>query len=328
MNLTDAVQTFNDALFAEVKPRTLGWYNEIIHSLLEMFGPYADVCDISPADLRRWRREMCERETQYGRPPSVSTRNGYLRAAKRFFNFLHSEGHIQSNPAARLSLTYEDDEPKAANLDDFSRLVSYFQRRRINGVRNLAILLFLFDTGCRVSTVCTVTIEEIDWQNGAVWIHEKGRSAKGKGRNIFFSPLTLHTMRQYVARYRPQIDAAELFLNQRKQPLSRNGVWSVLNTAAQKAGCTGPVNPHAWRHAFAIERLKKGQNLSSVSKMMGHATIAITHKSYGRWAADELREEHQKYSPLNDNLLDLLQDKASGHESYVNHGKKDGNETT
>lgn len=315
MNLTEALADFDAALYSEVKDVTRAWYASQLLSLVDVLGDM-EITAVSPAHLRQWRRVAFEAITQYGAPPSAATKHGMITAVKRFFRWLLDEELIKKNPAARLdNIPVPTDEPKAADPGDFLRLVGYFSHKR-GGLRDLAILLFLFDTGCRVSTICTITADEIDWTNGRVYVHEKGRGT-GKGRWIFFLPMTVTALQIYQERYRPNVPRPELFINQRRGPLTRNGVWAMLKNAGIEAGCQGPVNPHAWRHAFAIERLKAGQNLVSVSKMLGHANILITAKFYGRYALDQLQEEHGRYSPLPGLTFNLSLNQLSSEKSYV-----------
>lgn len=322
MNLPEALSLFDDALYTEVKDITRAWYAGQLLSLVDVLGD-VEITAVTPAHLRQWRRVAFETITQYGEPPSQASKHAMVTAVKRFFKWLTDEELISKNPASRLeNVQLSTDEPKAADPADFLRLVRYFSSKR-GGVRDLAILLFLFDTGCRVSTICRIKPEEIDWSNGRVWVYEKGGGDKGKGRWIFFLPLTLQTLRIYQERYRPNVPRPELFINQRNGAFSRNGIWAMLKAAGKRAGCTGPVNPHAWRHAFAIERLKAGQNLVSVSKMLGHANILITAKFYGRFALDELQEEHDKYSPLPGLTFNLPLNRASSEQIYVHSEDED-----
>jgi len=52
------------------------------------------------------------------------------------------------------------------------------------------------------------------------------------------------------------------------------------------------------RHYFATHALRNGAKLEVISKILGHSSVAITADVYRTVKQDEIREEHQKYSPL------------------------------
>ena len=72
----------------------------------------------------------------------------------------------------------------------------------------------------------------------------------------------------------------------------------MLRKLKVKAGVTGRVNPHSFRHGFAREYLRSGGNLSTLSKLMGHEDVTVTASFYGVFAEDELGAEHRAHSSL------------------------------
>lgn len=299
MILSEALNGFDDALYSEVSPNTRRWYAFHLRSLIDVLGGDTAVSTITTADLRQWRRVVFERPNKYGHTPSIPTQNGYIKSAKRFFGWLFAEGEIASNPAIKLSFVRDEDRtPKAISLDDFLLLVNHLAER--GRLRDLAIIYVMLDTGCRVETITTLQLDAIEWEHRRAWTVEKGR----KGRWIYFQPVTLHVLNQYLQQ-RPPVDFPELFISQHKCPFTRSGIWYMLRNAGKRAGCSGPVNPHSFRHAAAIEWLKRGMNLSAVSELLGHSNVTITHRHYARWEESPLQEQHRQHSPLNALGLDL-----------------------
>ena len=80
--------------------------------------------------------------------------------------------------------------------------------------------------------------------------------------------------------------------------LRASGVHSMLNRLKKKAGVTGRVNPHSFRHAFAHEYLKSGGDVSVLSTLMGHSDANTTRDFYAVFKTDELTDPHLKYSPI------------------------------
>jgi len=156
--------------------------------------------------------------------------------------------------------------------------------------------MFLYATGGRVGGLIRLKMENLELDEGRAWVVEKGN----KGRYVYLPGPALETLKNYIRYHRPKLkNVTNVFISQRRAPLTRQGVWHVMRTLAARAGIKGAHNPHAFRHAFAIAYLRNGGDLSSLSRLLGHSTITITHTNYGRWAESELREQHARYSPLN-----------------------------
>ncbi|MCP4544716.1 MAG: tyrosine-type recombinase/integrase, partial [Chloroflexi bacterium] len=64
----------------------------------------------------------------------------------------------------------------------------------------------------------------------------------------------------------------------------------------KNTGVTGAHNPHSFRHRFAINFLSSGGDIGVLSKLMGHTSVVVTIRWYGRFAFEELQEQHEKHS--------------------------------
>jgi integrase/recombinase XerD len=71
----------------------------------------------------------------------------------------------------------------------------------------------------------------------------------------------------------------------------------ILKRIAQRSGVQGRFNPHAWRHFFGAEWVRRGGDISTLMDVMGHSSIEVT-KVYLRYDTETLQEEHSKYSPV------------------------------
>jgi integrase/recombinase XerD len=310
MFLKDALVEFDNALYGEVAPRTRDWYIRVdkdgnfhgmLGSLLNELGNM-DVKEITVTDLRNWRKSIFSRKTKYGdhRPLekgelSPATKQGYIRATRRFFKWMTEEGLIEKDLAMRLRLPpLPTQPPKAVNFSDLEKLLTTAQQ---SSARDLAIVYFLADTGCRCGGLCTLTMDRLNMAKLKAEIREKGRGGYGKSRWVYFGVDTRRALKQYL-KVRPKDKGDAVFIG-KQGPLTVSGVYQVLKRLAIKADVDGRFNPHAFRHAAARNWLESGGNLSVVSQLLGHSSVLVTSQFYARWADNELQSWHNRLTPFN-----------------------------
>jgi integrase/recombinase XerD len=97
----------------------------------------------------------------------------------------------------------------------------------------------------------------------------------------------------YLTRGRPRLiglrDESHVFLNMRGRPLSRQGLYKIVQGHAATAGLADRMSPHTLRHTFATHLLAGGCDLRSLQEMLGHADIGTT-QIYTHLTADRLRD--------------------------------------
>lgn len=250
--------------------------------------------------IRAFLSSLQERPTRYQHHPSrpeedgplsPETILGYYRALRRFFNFLLEEGIIRENPINRVKPPKRPKHaPKAIELEDLRRLI---QAARESSPRDLAVILFMADTGVRVGEVCQLRVQDVDLHNQIALVRGKG----DKERLVPFSERTAWAIKMYLAT-RPNCSTDHLFLGQRG-PLTTQGIYGIFRRLKRKAGIEGRCNPHSLRHGFAKSWLMKGGDLASLSEILGHQDIQTT-KIYSVFKIIELREKHNRLSPIQD----------------------------
>ena len=306
MLLSEAIERLVIATQADgLSPNTTDGYRRKLKPLLDFLGD-VPVEEITTDDLRRYVACLRGRTTLYPCHPhhkerkgtlSLATINGHVRAFKRLFNFLEAEGVIESAPSQKIKTPRPPrHEPKSADLKDAEAMLGAISGDTPQDRRDRAIILFLIDTECRVGGLCRLKVSDIDLEKGEALVTEKGE----KSRIVFFRPETAEALRAWLE-VRPNDQGDWLFVsleNKAREALSVGAVEQVLRRRAQKAGVKGRVNPHAWRHAFARRYICKGGDLATLSDLMGHASLEITKASYAIFTKGELREKHQRYSPV------------------------------
>lgn len=198
------------------------------------------------------------------------------------------------NPPRRL--------PKALDVDQVERLLAAVDRPGTPiGLRDHALLEFLYATGARISEAVGAAIDDLDLEDRSVVLHGKG----GRTRLVPIGGYACEALDAYLVRGRPALAAAgrgvpSVFLNARGGALSRQGAWAILRRAAVLAGLfvDGPhgVSPHTLRHSYATHLLDGGADVRVVQELLGHASVTTT-QVYTLVTVERLREIYATSHP-------------------------------
>ena len=290
MLLTQAVDLLCMATRANgLSERTEENYREKAQYLVHFLGD-VEVESITVDDLRRWVVSLRDSDL------SPFTVRSYVRHVKRVFNFLEDEGRLEVNPAKgiKLSKATKNKRTRAISDEDILALLEATEGDRNIDQRDKAIILLLADSGCRAGGVCGLRLEDLDLEQKEAFVVEKGEA----GSYIMFTDVTAQAILDWLA-VRPGGKGEWLFVSfGSKNALSTNTLRQMLIRRGRKAGVTGPHNPHAFRHAFAINYLMNGGDLASLADILGHSDVEVTRRYYSRFTRRQLREKHARHSPI------------------------------
>ena len=163
------------------------------------------------------------------------------------------------------------------------------------GLRDRALLEFLYGTGARISEAVGLDVDDLDVDNGVALLHGKG----GKQRLVPIGSKAREALSAYLVRARPGLVVSAqpaVFLNARGGRLSRQSAWTILRTAAERAGVTAEVSPHTMRHSFATHLLDGGADVRVVQELLGHASVTTT-QVYTKVTVEHLREVYALAHP-------------------------------
>jgi len=223
-----------------------------------------------------------------------------LSAIRMFYRFLFVEGDVNDDPAALI------DSPKTpARLPlvlSITQILSILEQPDLNdklGIRDRAMLEFLYGTGVRVSELLNIKIRDLSGDEKLVRVIGKG----GKERLIPCGEVAIHFVQRYLNEVRTGIIKAKsrpvdcLFLNWRGNPMTRMGFWKIFQVYCLKAEIKEKVSPHTLRHSFATHLIEGGADLRAVQEMLGHSDISTT-QIYTHLDREYLREVHKSFHPL------------------------------
>ena len=225
-----------------------------------------------------------------------------LVAVKMFFKYLQLEGilvhnHVELLGSQKLWQRVPSVIPPRS-IDDFLTAP-----RRIEPLyrRDRAILETLYATGCRVSEISNLQIQNIH-------LNERFLKCHGKGNKQRIAPLgdaAIESVGEYLKHLRPKLAATGgkkadetdwLFLSRSGRHLRREAIWELVKKYAAIAGISADVSPHTLRHSFATHLLAGGADLRQVQEMLGHSSIATT-QIYTHVDQTRLKKVHQQFHP-------------------------------
>ena len=166
--------------------------------------------------------------------------------------------------------------PQVVAASEINRLLLAFDRTSSLGRRDYAIARCLVDLGLRSAEVQRLTLDDIDWRNGTISIH-------GKGRRVDLMPLpgsVGRALTQYLRHGRPAIASRVLFARHRAPldvPITVEAVRARVRCAAQRSGVSGLVGgPHLLRHTVAQRLIQGGATLKNVADFLRHRCLDTT----------------------------------------------------
>lgn len=252
------------------------------------------VDEITPKHIFALLTDLNER----GLSARTSSRN--LSAIRTFHQFLQREGYTENNPGSFIAFPrLARYLPDVLNQEEIGRILAQPDCGEQRGLRDKAMLEFLYATGVRVSELLTIAISDLFFQDRFIRVLGKGR----KERLVPVGGQAIQDTENYLRDVRPSLakrgkgkSANTVFLNWRGGSLSRMGFWKILRPYVVKAGITKHVSAHTFRHSFATHLLEGGADLRAVQEMLGHSDISTT-QIYTHVNREYLRDVYQTFHP-------------------------------
>lgn len=187
--------------------------------------------------------------------------------------------------------------PKALTIDEVARLIDAPDRSTALGMRDGALLEFLYATGARVSEAVSLDLLDVDLGEAMAIVTGKGN----KQRYVPLGTYAVEALRDYLPARRNLIagkrDPGVVFVNGRGGKLSRQAVWRIVRNHAGPAGIAPDrVSPHVLRHSTATHMVEGGADLRTVQELLGHASISTT-QTYTRVTPQHLYEVYVMSHP-------------------------------
>ena len=233
------------------------------------------VVDLTPAVVREFLLHL-----EADRHCGPATRNQRLAGVHALAQFVgeNSPEHvawcaqirlIPFKKAAHAGITYLD-------KPEMDAILASPDRQTLQGQRDYAVLLFLYNSGARASEAATLRIADVDWHAKSVRILGKGN----KRRTCPLWPSTIEQVRSCAGQREPE---QRVFVNRNGQPMTRFGIHTLVERHAAAASGQIPsiankkVSPHVIRHTSATHLLRAGVDINTIRAWLGHVSLKTTN---------------------------------------------------
>ena len=281
-----------------VKKNTLAGRKYLMDALKQDKLGSRSIDSIKPLDAKEWAVRM--KEKGYG----FKTISNYKRSLKASFYMAIEDDYVRKNPFDfQLSEVIDDDSEsrQALSEEQEEKLLSFLQYDTVYQ-KYYDDVLILLKTGLRISELCGLTVQDLDFENHTLNInHQLLRNQEGYYietpktkcgiRKVPMSEEAGKAFQRVLKRKKTGkgivIDGYRnfLFLNQKGMPMTACYYTSTLRNIVKKYNKyhdepLPKITPHILRHTFCTRLAQKNMNPKNLQYIMGHSSIMITLNLY------------------------------------------------
>jgi len=211
------------------------------------------------------------------------TQNRHLSSINSFYKFASENFDDVIKPKASFAKLPKK-LPKYLSNEQVLNNLELIDRSKETGLRDYAIILFLYATGVRVSELIEIKKNDIE-KNWIRILFAKG----SKQRVVPIADIALKALNEYLEHRSKKSEY--LFINYLGDPLSRVSIFKICKKYYD-------VSPHVFRHSYATSLILGGADLMVVSELLGHSNLETT-QIYTHIQQKHLAQTVKEYHPLN-----------------------------
>ncbi len=276
MTLEDIIEKFDRYLMAEKRSyNTIKEYRSIVKNFLNFVNK--EMKEIAYEDVERYREYMAI-EKKYSKQTIYLS----MKALQVFFRFLGRDdlSKLKAPKRSRKLPSYLNENEMRMILD-ISR----------ENIRDYAMLMVLAYSGLRVSELCSLRIEDIDFLENVIHV----KSGKGdKDRMVVVDSRVMEILKEYLKSEKRH--EGNVFVSRKGNRISTTHVERIVKYYAKKAGINKKVTPHVIRHTFATTLLRNGADIRFIQQILGHSSVATT-QIYTHVDDGALKEVYERAKP-------------------------------
>ena len=284
-------------------PRTIEGHDahlELFFDYLESETKAQDLSELSPSDLAAYQTWLyySGSRAKEGQPLSLASQGIRLNAAKHFFRYLFKQGLLLHDPAASLEKP-KVRKPLPRGILDGPQVLALLHAPDVEtplGLRDRAMLEFLYATGIRNSELITLKVRDVDMESREATVTGKGN----KERIVPIGRIACTWLSRYLGEARPLLVEGPgpecVFVSHNGLPLDRSNLAKIVRRHARKAGLPAQTSPHALRHTCATHLLQAGVDIRYIQALLGHDSL-VTTQIYTHVDITDLKKVHRAFHP-------------------------------
>jgi integrase/recombinase XerC len=254
--------------------------------------------DIRQIDHITIREYMAQLYKDQRKKTSIARKLATLRT---FFKFLCREQVLELNPARLVSSPrLEKRLPKVISVDEVVHFIETPDTETVLGKRDRAVLELLYATGCRVSEVAGINLDDIDFKHEMIRVRGKGR----KERFVPFGSKAKEALTAYLEVRGALLaeapdhkrDPKAVLLNYQGTRITTRSIGRLVDKYVKECALTQDISPHSLRHSVATHLLSAGADLRVIQELLGHARLSTT-QIYTHVSVERLIEVYDKAHP-------------------------------
>lgn len=255
-----------------------------------------DLSDVTIAHIRSW---LATQQVKGGARTTLSRRAVSIRLFTKWATkkgFLAKDiGLTLATPKGHRTL------PEVLSISDAtvamdSLATRVAQEESTTSIRDCAILEVLYASGARVSELCGLDLDDIDYERNTILVLGKGN----KERTIPLGNPAMKALNNWIKNARPEIvngrSGEAVFLGIRGKRIDQRTVRTVVYEALEALEGAQRLGPHALRHSAATHLLEGGADLRTVQEILGHASLATT-QIYTHVSTERLQKAFKQAHP-------------------------------
>ncbi len=222
---------------------------------------------------------------------SNKTISNILSSLRNFYDFLLDEKKVEFNIFKLVkNPKLEKKLPNFLSYENMRTIFDTIEVKDFQTARNKMIIELLYATGVRVSELCNIKVQDIDFNNRSIKVLGKGQ----KERIVYFGVPCLKAINVYKS-YN-NFSSEYLILNKEGNKISVRSIQKIVDKICDEACINSNVTPHTFRHTFATHLLNNGADIKSVGELLGHNSLNTT-EIYTHITSDFLKSEYLKNMP-------------------------------
>lgn len=252
------------------------------------FFSFLDKCNIDflhldKDDVREYLKYLDEKRLKN------STIARRISAIRSFYNYLLSNGVVENNIFNNVrNPKLEKKLPNYLSYEELAIILDNIDMSTDIGIRNRLIIEMFYATGCRVSELINIKMNDINTINKSIRIMGKG----SKERVVYYGDYAEYYLNKYLSTGFNK-NSEYLFLNDKLEKFSIQEVEGVIHKLIEHLAIKTHVTPHTLRHTFATHLLNNGADIKSVQELLGHASLNTTG-IYTHVSNERLKEVYLK----------------------------------